>query len=178
MAIDSRAFRQAAGQFATGVTIISLESEGEIKALTANSFTSLSLDPPLVLFCLGRKARAAQIIHDTSGFCVNVLTEYQRDLSAFFAGAWKAPTPPRFSFKLWEGVPRLDGCLASIACARREIHEGGDHLIVVGEVTAIHRSEHEQRPLVFFGGGYASLESPYVKPEDVPLGVSWSGPWW
>jgi flavin reductase (DIM6/NTAB) family NADH-FMN oxidoreductase RutF len=175
--IDTRAFRQAAAQFATGVTIIALESAGEVKALTANSFTSLSLEPPLVLFCLGRQSRVAQIIHDSPGFCVNVLAEHQRDLSAFFAGAWTAPAPPRFSFVRWDNVPRLEGCLASIACVRREMHEGGDHIIVVGEVTGIHRSDPGLRPLIFFGGGYASLESPYVKLEDPPLGIAWSGPW-
>ena len=177
MSIDTRAFRQAAAQFATGVTIIALESEGEVKALTANSFTSLSLDPPLVLFCLGRQSRAGKIIRDSPGFCVNILSEQQRDLSAFFAGSWKAPAPPPFSFVKWEGVPRLEGSLASIACVRREIHEGGDHWIVVGEVVGLHRSEHAIRPLIFFSGGYASLESPYVRLEDAPIGIAWSGPW-
>jgi 3-hydroxy-9,10-secoandrosta-1,3,5(10)-triene-9,17-dione monooxygenase reductase component len=178
MPIDSRAFRHTAAQFATGVTVVSLDAGGEVRALTANSFSSLSLDPPLVLFCLGRQARAAQIIHSARRFCVNILGDHQRDLSAFFAGAWKAPAPPRFSFVKWEEVPRLEGCLAAIACEVRAIHEGGDHWIVVGEVVGLHRLEHVSRPLVFYGGGYVNLETPQVKLDDAPIGIAWSGPTW
>lgn len=178
MPIDTRAFRQAAAQFATGVTVIALENGGEVKALTANSFTSLSLDPPLVLFCLGKSSRAGQIIHEAKRFCVNVLGDHQRDLSTFFASAWKASTPPRHTFVTWEGAPRLEGCIASLVCSIYAIHEGGDHWIVVGEVQALHRSpERECRPLVFFSGGYVALEAPCVKIEDAPVNIAWTGPW-
>ena len=177
MAIDTRAFRQTASLFATGVTVIAMEYGGEVKALTANSFTSLSLDPPLVLFCLGKQARAGQIIHSTTRFCVNILADHQRDLSAFFAGAWRAPTPPKFSFVKWEGAPRLERCPAAIACALHAIHEGGDHWIVVGEVVGLYRSGEECRPLVFYSGGYVTLETSCVKLDDAPISIAWSGPW-
>ena len=71
---DSRVFRQAVGQFVTGVTVIAIELDGEIHAMTANSFTSLSLEPPLVLFCLGKRTKAARLIHTARAFPVNILT--------------------------------------------------------------------------------------------------------
>jgi 3-hydroxy-9,10-secoandrosta-1,3,5(10)-triene-9,17-dione monooxygenase reductase component len=158
MSIDSRVFRQAVGQFVTGVTVIAIEVDDEIRAMTANSFTSLSLDPPLVLFCLGRQTKAGQLIHRASAFSVNILCEEQQDLSTYFAGAWKHAAPPPFTFTSWrEGAPRLDGSAVSLGCVTQSIHEGGDHF-VVGEVVAIHRSEEPQPPLVFFGGRYMSLK--------------------
>jgi flavin reductase (DIM6/NTAB) family NADH-FMN oxidoreductase RutF len=160
MSIDSRSFRQAVGQFITGVTVIALELEDEIRAMTANSFTSLSLDPPLVLFCLGKNTKAGQMIHRAPAFSVNILCEEQRDLSTYFAGAWKHETPPPFTFTTWlDGAPRLDGSAASLGCATHGIHEGGDHWIVVGEVVAIHRPEEALAPLVFHGGRYISLKA-------------------
>jgi flavin reductase (DIM6/NTAB) family NADH-FMN oxidoreductase RutF len=177
MAVDTRAFRQTAALFATGVTVIALDGGDDVRALTANSFASLSLDPPLVLFCLGKTARAAQIIHAATGFCVNILGDHQRDLSAFFAGAWKGALLPRYSFVPWEGVPRLEGCLAALACRIAAIHEGGDHWIVVGDVVGLSQSGHAARPLVFYGGGYVNLESPRVKLDDAPIGIAWSEFW-
>jgi 3-hydroxy-9,10-secoandrosta-1,3,5(10)-triene-9,17-dione monooxygenase reductase component len=177
MGIDTRAFRRTAAQFATGVAVVALETGGDLKALTANSFTSLSLDPPLVLFCLGRQSRSAQVVHEAPRFCVNILGDHQRDLSAFFAGAWKGSVPPRYSFVRWEGMPRLEGVIAAIGCRTHAIHAGGDHYIVVGEVIALHRSPEECKPLVFYNGGYVAIESPCVKLEDAPLSIAWSGPW-
>jgi flavin reductase (DIM6/NTAB) family NADH-FMN oxidoreductase RutF len=109
---------------------------------------------------------------------VNILGDNQRDLSAFFAGAWKAPSPPRYVFDKWQDVPRLEGCIAAIACTTAAVHEGGDHLIVVGEVVGLHRAEHPARPLVFYAGGYVNLEAPGVRLEDAPIGIAWSGPTW
>jgi flavin reductase (DIM6/NTAB) family NADH-FMN oxidoreductase RutF len=159
MEIDSRSFRQACGQFVTGVTVIAIELDGEIRAMTANSFTSLSLDPPLVLFCLGKQTKAGQLIHTAPAFSVNILTEDQQALSTYFAGAWKGLSPPPFSFTSWhQGAPRLDGSAASLSCVTHAIHEGGDHWIVVGEVVAIEKSDTNSVPLVFFGGRYVSLK--------------------
>ncbi len=160
MGIDSRSFRQAVGQFVTGVTVIAVEIDGEIRAMTANSFTSLSLDPPLVLFCLGNNTKAGQTIHRASGFSVNILCEEQQDLSTYFAGGWKQDSPPPFTFTTWlAGAPRLDGSAVSLGCVTHSIHEGGDHWIVVGEVAAIHRPDEALVPLVFHGGRYVSLKA-------------------
>ncbi len=158
--VDARTFRQAVGQFVTGVTIIAIELKGEIRAMTANSFTSLSLDPPLVLFCLGKQTKAGQLIHTAPAFSVNILREEQQALSTYFAGAWKDGEPPPFTFTDWhEGAPRLDGSAVSLGCVTHAIHEGGDHWIVVGEVIAIHRHDDAGVPLVFFGGRYVSIKA-------------------
>jgi flavin reductase (DIM6/NTAB) family NADH-FMN oxidoreductase RutF len=82
MPIDPRTFRQTVGQFVTGVTVIAMEVDGSIRALTANSFTSLSLNPPLVLFCLGKGTKAGQLIGELTRFSVNILSQEQQPLSS------------------------------------------------------------------------------------------------
>ncbi len=159
MSVDSRTFRHTVGQFVTGVTVIAIEVDGELRAMTANSFTSLSLDPPLVLFCLGKDTKAGLMIHSAPGFAVSILSHTQRDLSSYFAGIWKEPAPPPFTFTAWEGGPRLDGSVAAIGCRVHTIHEGGDHWIVVGEVIATYRDEAAGEPLVFFRGRYVGLDT-------------------
>ena len=174
MSIDPRAFRQTVGQFVTGVTIIAMEAEGSVRALTANSFTSLSLDPPLVLFCLGRETKAGRAIDETSEFSVNILSEEQRELSSYFAGIHKGD-PPSFSFTRTDGAPRLDGCVAWLGCRVHAVHEGGDHWIVVGEVVRLDVSEEPRTPLVFFGGRYAALAEGSGSSEQ-PLMAAWTEP--
>ena len=157
MQVDSRTLRQTVGRFVTGVTVIAIEVDGEIRAMTANSFTSLSLDPPLVLFCLGKDTKAGVMIHNSPGFAVSILSHTQRDLSSYFAGLWTEPEPPSFTFVNWDGGPRLEGCVAAMGCRIHAIHEGGDHWIVVGQVIATYRDEAAGEPLVFFGGKYVGL---------------------
>ena len=158
MSIDARAFRHTVGQFVTGVTVIAAEVGGEIRAMTANSFTSLSLDPPLVLFCVGKTTHLGQLVHSAARFSVNILRQDQQNLSTYFAGGWKEPAPPSFSFVDWDGGHRLDGCPAAIGCAVETIHEGGDHWLVIGRVLMLYRSEETFAPLVFRAGRYATLE--------------------
>jgi flavin reductase (DIM6/NTAB) family NADH-FMN oxidoreductase RutF len=160
MSIDARAFRHTVGQFATGVTVIATEAGGSIRAMTANSFTSLSLDPPLVLFCVGRTAHLSAHLRDATGFSVNILAQSQQDLSTYFAGGWKQASPPPFDFIGWEGVHRLDGCAAALGCAVETIYEGGDHWIVIGRVASLYRTEQACPPLVFCAGRYAALAEP------------------
>ncbi len=177
MSIDPRTFRQTVGQFVTGVTVIAMEVEGSIRALTANSFTSLSLNPPLVLFCLGKGTKAGQLIHDVVEFSVNILSQEQQTLSSYFAGAWKEETPPPpFSFTRAEGGPRLDGSVAALGCEVNAVHEGGDHWIVVGQVVSIHRSELPRAPLVFFSGRYSALAGEDDWAEEAGLLISWTEP--
>jgi 3-hydroxy-9,10-secoandrosta-1,3,5(10)-triene-9,17-dione monooxygenase reductase component len=158
VSIDVRAFRHTAGQFVTGVTVIAAEIDGSIKAMTANSFTSVSLDPPLVLFCVGKTTHMGQIVHRATRFSVNILRQDQQNLSTYFAGGWKEPLPPPFTFINWDGGHRLDGCPAAIGCAIETITEGGDHWLVLGRVLTLYRSEEAFAPLVFHAGRYATLE--------------------
>ena len=177
MSIDPRTFRQTAGQFVTGVTVIAMEVDGSIRALTANSFTSHSLNPPLVLFCLGKGTKAGQLIHEVTEFSVNILSREQQSLSSYFAGGWKGDTPPPFSFTRSEGGPRLDGSVAALGCRVDAVHEGGDHWIVVGQVVSIHRSELPREPLVFFGGRYTALAGEQSSGEEAGLLIAWTEPW-
>jgi 3-hydroxy-9,10-secoandrosta-1,3,5(10)-triene-9,17-dione monooxygenase reductase component len=158
VSVDVRAFRHTAGQFVTGVTVIAAEVDGSIKAMTANSFTSVSLDPPLVLFCVGKTTHMGQLVHRATRFSVNILRQDQQNLSTYFAGGWKEPSPPPFTFVNWDGGHRLDGCPAAIGCAVETISEGGDHWLVFGRVLTLYRSEEAFAPLVFHAGRYVTLE--------------------
>ena len=154
---DTRLLRDAMGCFGTGVTIITtLDAEGKPVGLTANSFTSLSLDPPLVLACVGNKAGSAPALRVCAGFTVNVLAEGQKDVSIRFAQRGV----DRFALGDWsEGVtggPVLGGALASFECAREDLHEGGDHFILIGRVRRA-RFSQEAAPLVYFRGAYREL---------------------
>jgi flavin reductase (DIM6/NTAB) family NADH-FMN oxidoreductase RutF len=154
--IDPKELRRLMGQFATGVTIITTRDDtGRPYGLTANAFTSLSLDPPLVLICIDRQAETFSHFYASRCFVVNVLTEGQTDLSSRFAksGGFK------FEGLAYEtnasGVPILDGTLAHIECALVETHDAGDHVIHVGQVEnfAVRGGE----PLLFFQGRYRRL---------------------
>jgi flavin reductase (DIM6/NTAB) family NADH-FMN oxidoreductase RutF len=155
--MDSGSFRQTVGQFATGVTVIATVHGEALHGMTVNSFTSLSLDPPLVLFCVGKRSRMGSLVRDGARFSVNILARDQENISAYFAGAWKGSAPPPFGFTEWEGVPRLDGCAAALACTAYAVHEGGDHWIVIGRVLGVDRPNPSAVPLVFHGGRYVGL---------------------
>ena len=157
---DDKQFRSVLGHFATGVTVIAANVDGDTKAMTANAFTSLSLDPPLVLFCVAKKAHMGHAIRKASGFSVNILRQDQQNLSTYFSGGWKEPEPPPFSFEPWHGGPMLVGSGAAIGCEIEAIHDGGDHAIVVGRVLALYKCEPPWAPLVFSAGKYVALEEP------------------
>ncbi|UEM22765.1 flavin reductase family protein [Skermanella mucosa] len=158
MSFDRRAFRNALGCFATGITVVTTVSDaGETFGLTANSFSSVSLDPPLVLFCLGRSSNALDVFTTSGRFAVNVLSETQRDLSVRFSTAigdrWDG-----VEWEAWEtGSPILKGCLASLDCTTESVHDGGDHVILVGRVKRL-SSLPDGKPLLYYKGDYARLE--------------------
>ena len=156
-AIDPRDYRQAIGLFATGVTVVATEFEGEPRAMTASAVTSVSLDPLLVLVCIQNILPIAEHIRLAGVFSINILQESQEALSNYFAQLWKEPTPPPYRFLPWEAGPRLEGSMASIGCVLHEIFDGGDHRIVVGRVVALHTGGEPCRPLLFYSGRYASL---------------------
>jgi flavin reductase (DIM6/NTAB) family NADH-FMN oxidoreductase RutF len=156
---DSRDFRRTLGTFATGVTVIATGTPDEPVAMTVNSFTSLSLDPMLVLFCPHKEASFVPYLRQHGGYSVNVLTQQQRDLSVYFANAWPTDTkPPYFEFKAWQGGPRLEYSIASIGCTLHNLVDGGDHWIAIGEVVALHKSlRTDLKPLVYYRGHYREL---------------------
>jgi flavin reductase (DIM6/NTAB) family NADH-FMN oxidoreductase RutF len=156
MAIDPRELRNVMGHFATGVTIITTkDAAGKPFGLTANAFTSLSLDPPLLLICVDKKVDCYACFEASKVFAVNFLSEGQSQLSTRFAtkGIEKFEGVP---YKLGElGVALLDGALAHIECKLVSAYEGGDHTIYVGEIQ--NATVLGDRPLLFFKGKYYTL---------------------
>ena len=156
--IAPRAFRDTLGRFPTGVTVITtVDDNGKWQGVTIGSFTSVSLSPPLVLFCLDNSALCYRAFTSCRIFTVNVLAEDQSDLSAIFAS--KDAERPWDAVKTRvgaNGAPVLLGCCATIECVREETYPGGDHEIIVGRATALDQAV-AGRPLLYFGGGYRSL---------------------
>jgi flavin reductase (DIM6/NTAB) family NADH-FMN oxidoreductase RutF len=155
--LDSRAYRKAMGLFATGVTVVASGIGENLRAMTANAVTSLSLEPALLIFCLSKKANMATQLQKEQGFSVNILGQKQQDLSIYFAGGWKDETRPDFEFIPWQGGPLLQGCAAAIGCVLYQMLEGGDHWIVIGKVVALHEGIVPANPLIFYRGHYHSL---------------------
>jgi len=163
MSFDARLLRSTLGLFATGVTVIATGADDDVHAMTANAFTSLSLDPPLVLFCPGKKARMVKLLEQMRRFSINILREDQDALSRFFAGMWQGAEPPEFRFSAWEGSPRLEGCVAAFVCQLEHLLDGGDHWIVVGRVLSVYQGPAPRCPLVFYAGKYHQLASAVVE---------------
>lgn len=153
--------RQLFGTFATGVTIVTCQDhEGALAAVTANSFTSVSMSPPLVLFCLSRNAGSLAVFERASAFSIHVLGVHQQKLAQKFAtpgddklNALKAISPNTL------GGPRLDGVLSRIDCKRHSLMDGGDHLVVMGEVVDGITASSAMSPLVFHGGQFTDLRN-------------------
>ncbi|MGE6697970.1 flavin reductase family protein [Hyphomonas sp. NPDC076900] len=154
---DARTLRDALGCFATGVTILTArDSAGQPVGLTANSFTSVSLDPPLLLACIARSSASSEVFRASAHFAVNVLHIGQQPASIRFSRR----DEDRFGATPWEpglnGTPVLTGSLATFECARHDIHEGGDHIILIGQVERA-RFEPRRDPLLYFRGKYRRL---------------------
>lgn len=167
MAFDSRAFRDAMGRFGTGVTLVTaLTDKGEPIGLTANSFTSLSLDPPLVLWSLDRKSDTVPIFSECKHFGVNVLQAHHRDLSTKFATKQNHHFD-EIPFETWDsGVPIIVDALAALECEVYARHDGGDHVIMVGRVLGL-KSQEEGEPLMFYRGKYAELANATPAPTQI-----------
>ena len=152
--MDSQQFRAALGLFATGVTIVTVRSpDGGLVGLTANSFNSVSLDPPLVLWSLSRRAGSMPVFTQGSHYAINILAADQKALAQRFA----TRDIDRFAGVAWRegagGAPVLDGAAATFECANRSRYEEGDHVIFVGEVERCTARAGAQ-PLIFHGGRY------------------------
>jgi flavin reductase (DIM6/NTAB) family NADH-FMN oxidoreductase RutF len=156
---NPKAFRETLGLFATGVSVVATHIDGQVHAMTANAVTSLSLDPPLVLFCPAKRARFSQLLPLAAGFSVNFLRDEQEALSTYFAGFWQESAPPRYRFVTAGGLPRLEGSLASLICDKRDVYEAGDHWLVTLEVRQLHRGIEPLRPLLFFRGKYRRVDA-------------------
>lgn len=173
---DPGEFRKALGSFATGVTIITTRAgDGSPLGLTVNSFNSVSLNPPLVLWSLAETSLSLPAFRDASHFAVHVLATDQEDLSGRFARRGQDKFAGLEVDTGAGGVPLLRGCSARFECRTQFQYQGGDHTIFVGEVVAFARSE--TAPLVFHGGKYAHAtrrDAPEAKPGTAFLAGSFS----
>lgn len=155
--VDPALYRQVLGHFATGVTVVTAADAGEPAGLAVNSFTSVSLDPPLVAFCVSHTSATWERIRAVGTFCVNILNENQEHLARIFA----TRDPHKFKGIGWQpapsGAPILADALAWVDCTVEAVHPAGDHSIVVGRVHGLDVSR-EGQPLVFYRGGYGRFE--------------------
>jgi len=152
----SKKLRQALGTFATGVTVATtIDTDGNPRGFTANSFTSVSLEPPLILICLANEAVGCQVFTSADRFCVNVLAEDQQHISAVFA----SPAEDRFEGVEWHagnnGCPVIDGAISWFECERFNVIDAGDHTILIGRVTEYETSSRS--PLIYCGGSYVEF---------------------
>lgn len=152
-AIDGRAFRRCLGQFATGVTVITARCGEAYAGMAVNSFSALSLEPPLVLWSIRRASGSLPVFTGASHFAVNVLAGDQVEVANLFA----ASGVDKFAAAQWisgrTGSPVLAGTIATMECAREQVIDGGDHLILIGRV--LHFARHVGEPLLFAQGRYA-----------------------
>ena len=154
---DSTDFRRCLGRFATGVTVVTCSAaDGGPCGITANSFSSVSLDPPLILWNIAKVSNSLQAYLDAEHFAINVLTSAQKDVSAHFAKSDHTLFDDIEYSLSADGAPLLPDTLASFECRTREIHDCGDHYIIIGEVTGFRSGEGD--PLLFFRGGYRSID--------------------
>ena len=156
---DPRTFRHVLGQFCTGITIITTLDGDMPIGFACQSFAALSLEPPLVLFCPTKMSRSWQAIEASGKFCVNVLTERQREICARFG----SKEPDKFAGVDWHpsklGSPILDNSLAHIDCTVHSVHDGGDHFVVFGLVQSLSEvPKVKPRPLLFYRGEYTGIE--------------------
>ena len=156
-AINPGEFRRAVGQFVTGVVVVTTRNAtGQPYGFAANAFSSLSLDPPLVLVCIGKASQTRPVLVAAGGFAINVLAQEHGDVCRRFAGKGG---PEKFGGVAYTdsrlGHPLIDGALAHLDCRLYAMHPGGDHMIVTGAVEGIDVRDGD--PLVFWAGRYGAL---------------------
>jgi flavin reductase (DIM6/NTAB) family NADH-FMN oxidoreductase RutF len=164
---DPKAYRRTIGLFATGVTVLAVDTTAGVLAMTANAIASVSLAPLLLLACVEHRARIHGHLVPGQVFSVNVLRADQEVLSRYFAGGWRDRPAPEHRFVQWGGAPRLVGGLAALRCVVHRNLDGGDHTIVLARVAELFEDDAHHNPLIFFAGRYRRL-APMVTPGVAP----------
>ena len=160
--LDPLLFRKVMGRFATGVTVITTESDGGVRGMTANAFMSGSLSPMLCLISVAKKAKLHDALIATGHFGVSMLAQDQEGISKHFAGQGSAD--PDILFKHLAKVPVLARAVAAVAAVTEARHECGDHTLFIGRVVGLR--DDERQPLVYCGGRYATLHMKHGAPVD------------
>ncbi len=153
---DLRELKNAFGAFLTGVTVVTTREKGGIpRGFTANSFTSVSLDPPILLICVDKAAESFEVFTGSPGFAISILSEEQIETSGLFA----SKRPDKFDITGWTesatGYPLVDGCCAWFECRRKQVIDAGDHVVILGEVLSY--DYNEKIGLGYVRGGYLRL---------------------
>jgi 3-hydroxy-9,10-secoandrosta-1,3,5(10)-triene-9,17-dione monooxygenase reductase component len=156
----ARLFRDVLGRFASGVTVVTTISNDEPIGMTCQSFSSVSLDPPLVVFIPAKSSRSWPLIQRSGKFCVNFLAADQAELSNTMASRGA----DKFGEVKWTpssgtGSPVLEGSLAHVDCTIHTVHEAGDHYVVIGRVVDLHTDQVDADPLLFFQGKYRTTDA-------------------
>jgi flavin reductase (DIM6/NTAB) family NADH-FMN oxidoreductase RutF len=158
MTFDTRAFRNALGSFPTGIAVMTAaSSEASHIGITVNSFTSVSLDPPLVLWCIDRRSRRYPAFAGATGFTVSILASGHQDVSSRLAGAGEHNLDGIALIATQLGPPALADALAVFECALESVQDAGDHAILIGRVLRFARHDGAGAPLVYYQGKYGAL---------------------
>ncbi|HEY3685353.1 MAG TPA: flavin reductase family protein [Streptosporangiaceae bacterium] len=155
-------FRHAAGRFASGVTVVTTRVGGEIYGITCSAFASLSLDPPLVTASVNAYSPLLDHVRGSRCFAVSVLARSQRHVSQYFATRDRGSAPDFGAIgtrTVETGAPVIDGCLSYFDCRLYDVLPGGDHRILVGDVTASGHDAAASGPLLYYAGGYRELHT-------------------
>jgi flavin reductase (DIM6/NTAB) family NADH-FMN oxidoreductase RutF len=159
--LDSRSFRQALGRFASGVTVVTTVAAGTDHALTVSAFSSVSLEPPLVLICVDHKNRFHDAVMTSGSWAVSMLAESAQDAATWFAtrGRPLEGQLDKVPYRRGDvtGAALLEGALAWLECRTSRVHEGGDHSIVVGEVLWAEVAAGADDPLLYYRSHYGAL---------------------
>jgi flavin reductase (DIM6/NTAB) family NADH-FMN oxidoreductase RutF len=147
-------YRSVMGQFATGVTVVTYDCNGQTAGMTANAFMSVSIEPPLVLVSVRKASRFIAAATDGMRYGISVLGENQQQLSGHFGG--KPVAGLRVEFDFHDGIPLLAGSLAFVVARACDVHAAGDHMLVIGQIEHLYLGS-PQRPLVFYGGKYKQI---------------------
>jgi flavin reductase (DIM6/NTAB) family NADH-FMN oxidoreductase RutF len=156
---DQKEFRKTLGTFATGITVVTAMHENSVPVgITVNSFTSVSLDPPLILWCLDNEAESYKVFANCKNFAIHILHQEQEAISQTFA----TKGSDKFSGLEWEtgelGSPILKDCASYFQCETETSYEGGDHIILLGRVKAV-QTNADKQPLIYHASNYHSLKA-------------------
>ena len=168
MGLTASQFREALGFFATGVTIVTVDLDGEVHGMTANAFASVSLNPLLLLVCVDHSARTHAHLHSKKRFGINILSEDQRLISEYYARPAysheraEEEAGARFD-RTVQGTPILQGALAYLECKLQSTQEAGDHTVFIAEVEDVVVRQGD--PLLFFRGKYREIGQEVAEPK-------------
>jgi flavin reductase (DIM6/NTAB) family NADH-FMN oxidoreductase RutF len=151
--VTPQAFRQTLGRFASGITVVTMQHNREVRGITVSAFLSVSLEPPLVLVSIDKKAHSHERMMATNHYGVSILSEGQQSLSNHFAGRDPSVIP---EFETLNGFPVLKGAVAQLVCKTVQKVAAGDHTLFIGQIEHL-RWQEEAQPLVYFHGKYQTL---------------------